>query len=65
VNSSTVTISQPFYIQEAKVSVGQYQQFDPSYSGSRYVEGVTWYDVGASSSPVIFKGPKIAISRRV
>jgi formylglycine-generating enzyme required for sulfatase activity len=47
VNSSTVTISQPFYIQEAKVSVDQYQQFDPSCSGSRYVEGVTWYDAVA------------------
>ena len=42
-----VAISQPFYIQDTKVTVEQYQQFDPSYAGSRYVEGVTWYDAVA------------------
>jgi len=42
-----VTISKPFYIQETKVTVDQYQQFDPSYLGSRYVEGVSWYDAVA------------------
>jgi len=42
-----VTISQPLYIQETKVTVDQYQQFAPSYSGSRYVEGVSWYDAVA------------------
>jgi hypothetical protein len=43
-----VTISQPFYIQEAEVTAEQYRRFDPSYTGSDYyATGVSWHEAAA------------------
>ena len=43
-----VTISKPFYIGAAEVTIEQYRQFDPKFTGtgsnSPYVSGISWYD---------------------
>lgn len=46
-----VKISRPFYISETEVTVEQYRQFRPDYTGDErfapYATGVSWYDAVA------------------